>query len=336
MPERKPPWWPENEAWPGRRGWPRWGFAFLLIPIVFFVLIGFLFGRRGHSGPWLLWPLAILALFLLARRRRRPRWFPVSRLVDAAGQLADGNYTVRIPELEGGPMRDVIRSFNGMAAQLELASEQRRRWLADLGHELRNPLTVIQGELEAMLDGVHDPDHEHLAMLIDETALMSRLLDDLRTLSLSESGQLRLEKETVPIREMMEEALAPFREEAKRSGRNLSSQVPEDEIRADPLRLREVLTNLIANALRHARKDVSVSAARRDDSWRIEVRDDGPGIPSDLLPRVFERFVKGGDSKGTGLGLSIARDLVVAHGGDIEVASSPAGTTFTVSIPEPG
>lgn len=145
MPERKPPWWPENETWPGRRGWPRWGFAFVLIPIVFLVLIGFFFGRRGHSGPWLLWPLAILALFLLARRRRRPRWFPVSRLVDAAGQLADGNYTVRIPELEGGPMRDVIRSFNGMAAQLELASEQRRRWLADLGHELRNPLTVIQG-----------------------------------------------------------------------------------------------------------------------------------------------------------------------------------------------
>ncbi len=269
MPERKPPWWPENEAWPGRQRWPRWGFGLFLLPILFFVLIGFFVGRRGHGG-WFLWPLGILFFLFLVRRRRRPRWFPVGRLVDAAGQLADGNYTVRIPDVEGGPMREVIHSFNGMAAQLEHSSEQRRRWLADLGHELRNPLTVIQGELEAMIDGVHPPDREQLAMLLDETAVMSRLLDDLRTLSLSESGQLRLEIETVPIGVLVEDALAPFREDATRSERRLTSDVPAGDIRVDPLRLREVLTNLTANALRHAAPH---RFADRDSSgFRLEHR----------------------------------------------------------------
>lgn len=334
MPERKPPWWPENEAWPGRQRWPRWGFALFLLPILFFVLIGFFVGRRGHGG-WFLWPLGILFFLFLVRRRRRPRWFPVGRLVDAAGQLADGTYTVRIPEVESGPMREVIHSFNGMAAQLEHASEQRRRWLADLGHELRNPLTVIQGELEAMIDGVHTPDRAQLAMLLDETAVMSRLLDDLRTLSLSESGELRLEIETVPISVLVADSLAPFREEATRSERRLTSDVPAGDIRVDPLRLREVLTNLIANALRHARHTVSLTAIRVSSAWNVEVADDGPGIPPDLMPRIFDRFVKGGDSKGMGLGLSIARDLIRAHGGDIQVTSSPTGTTFIVSIPDP-
>ncbi|CAN5802365.1 MAG: HAMP domain-containing histidine kinase [Acidimicrobiia bacterium] len=336
MPERRPPWWPENEGWSARAGWPRWWFVLALVPIIFFVSLGFLFGRRGH-GPWFLWPLGILFVVLMIRRRRSPRWFPVSRLVEAAGKLADGDYTVRVPDVERGPMRDVIQSFNGMASQLQQSSEQRRRWLADLGHELRNPLTVIQGELEAMIDGVHIADPDQLAMLLDETALMSRLLDDLRTLSLSESGELKLERESVELSDVVDDALAPFREEARRSQRNLVAEVPPGRIHADPMRLREVLTNLIANALRHARQSVSLTATRSASTWRIEVADDGPGIPPELRTRAFERFVKGGDSKGTGLGLSIARDLVKAHGGEIDIsANSEHGTTFSVSLPDTG
>jgi signal transduction histidine kinase len=232
-------------------------------------------------------------------------------------------------------MREVIASFNGMATRLEMASEQRRQWLADLGHELRNPLTVIQGELEAMIDGVHPPSEEQISMLLDETAVMSRLLDDLRTLSLSESGELRLEKEFVDLVEVVEDAVAPFREEARRTGRLLEVDIPPGTINVDPLRAREVFSNLIANALRHARHRVTIRAVREPSGWKVLVLDDGLGISKELLPRIFDRFVKGTDSKGTGLGLSIAKDLLVAHGGTIAVESTAdVGTTFIVNLPD--
>ena len=270
----------------------------------------------------------------MARRRNRPRWFPVSRLVEAAGRLAAGDYTARVPDIEGGPMRDVTRSFNGMASQLEHSAEQRRRWLADLGHELRNPLTVIQGELEAMIDGVHQPSQEQLAMLLDETEVMGRLLDDLRTLSLTEAGELKLEKEFVEVRLLVEDVLASLRDEARRRELTLNAEIAEGTIEVDPLRLREVLSNIGRNALRHATRVVNFAAHEDGGTWSIAVHDDGPGIPEDLLPRVFDRFVKGGDSKGTGLGLSIARDLVEAHGGTLNVvSSSDAGTTFNIALP---
>jgi signal transduction histidine kinase len=329
MRSRPPHWWPKDERFhpQPRRGW----WLFVLIPISFFLFLGFLAGR-GH-GPWFLWPLGILLLIgFLSRRRSQPRWFPVSRLVDAASKLADGDYSARVEAVEGGPMREVINSFNGMATRLEESAEQRRRWLADLGHELRNPLTVIQGELEAMLDGVHEPNREQLAMLLDETELMSRLLDDLRTLSLSEAGQLRLEKEVVSLSDIVEDALAPLQDEARRRGLALSSQIQPGTIEADPLRLRAVLSNLASNAIRHAKQVVAVSAELRGDQWTVSVQDDGPGIPDDLLSHVFERFVKGSDSKGTGLGLSIAKDLVEAHLGTISVVAD-RGTRFTLSLP---
>jgi two-component system sensor histidine kinase BaeS len=232
-------------------------------------------------------------------------------------------------------MRDVIVSFNGMAKRLEEASEQRRRWLADLGHELRNPLTVIQGELEAMVDGVHPPTSDQLNMLLDETAVMARLLDDLRTLSLSESGELKLNREPVELSQLVEDAVAPFREEARRADRKLVVDVAPGSLDVDPLRLREVIANLVANALRHSRNRVEVSAVRMSNEWQIAVFNDGPAIPDELLSRVFERFAKGSDSKGTGLGLSIAHDLIAAHGGTIAAQNvAGGGTRFTVALPD--
>lgn len=333
MPNRRPQWWPDNEKWPGANRWPGWGLGLVLIPIIFFISMGFVVGR-GRHGPWFLWPLGILFFVFVIRRRSRPRWFPVSRLVDAAGQLAAGDYTARVPDIQGGPMRDVIHSFNGMASQLEHSAEQRRRWLADLGHELRNPLTVIQGELEAMIDGVHQPNQEQLAMLLDEAEVMARLLDDLRTLSLTEAGELKLEMDSVEVRVIVEDVLASLRDEARRRELTLRAEVAEGTIEVDPLRLREVLSNIGRNALRHATRVVSVAAHEEGGTWSITVHDDGSGIPEHLLPRVFDRFVKGGDSKGTGLGLSIARDLVEAHGGTINAVSAPGtGTLFTITLP---
>jgi signal transduction histidine kinase len=325
----RPPWWPEGEPFPPRRHphWGRRGRVFILIPIAFLVGIGFAIGRGTH-GSWWWWPLGFLLLILIARTGR-PRWFPVRRLVEAAGKLAAGDYSVRMPEVERGPMREVVRSFNGMARRLEETSAQRRRWLADLGHELRTPLTVIQGELEAIADGVHPADPEHLQRILDETRLMSRLLDDLRTLSLSEAGELRLEPEPIDVAGLLEDAAAPFRL-ASNGGRAAIEVVADPgTVTVDPVRLREVLTNLITNAVRHSPAEgrITIEARRQDSQWRFAVADQGPGIPAELLPEVFERFVRSHDSAGTGLGLSIARDLVRAHGGDMTASSEPGGGT---------
>lgn len=335
MPYGRPPWWPEGERWQGPgSAWRRRLFPFVLIGVLVLVGFGFLLGSAFHR-PWLLWPLGVLA-FLVFARFGRPRYFPVGKLVDAAGKLAAGDYSVRVGDVEGGPMRQVVRSFNGMAERLEQSSEQRRRLLADLGHELRTPLTVIQGELEAMADGVHAVDQAQLEMLIDETRLLGRLVDDLRILSLSDAGELRLEKESVDARLLLEDAIAPYLPASKRAGVEISIAADPGSVTADPLRLREVLANLITNAIRNtpAGGVVDVKAVRTAAGWLISVRDTGAGIPAAVLPHIFDRFTKGGDSRGTGLGLSIARDLVRAHGGDITATSREGfGTSIEFTMP---
>ncbi|MGQ0849668.1 MAG: sensor histidine kinase [Actinomycetota bacterium] len=334
MPEHRPHWWPADQPFPPIPHRGRYWRGFLLIPIGLLFLVGFIAGR-GFHGLWLLWPLGFL-LFLVIAGRSRPRWFPVGRLVEAAGRLADGDYSARVPDVEGGPMREVVRSFNGMARRLEESALLRRRWLADLGHELRTPLTVIQGEIEAMAEGVHPADPGHLELLLEETRLIARLLDDLRTLSLSEAGELRLEKEEVVMADLLEDAAAPIRATAARSGTTIEVRADPGRVDVDPMRIREVVTNLIVNALRHSPEGglVSLRALRLEAGWQIEVADRGPGIPPDLLPHVFERFVKIADSGGTGLGLSIARDLVRAHGGEMTVANPTGeGTTIVFTLP---
>jgi signal transduction histidine kinase len=302
--------------------------------IVVLVGLGFVMGVGVH-GPWFLWPLGVIA-FLFVARFGRPRLLPVGRLVDAAAQLSNGDYTARVPEVESGPMRQVIKSFNGMAERLEKSSEQRRRLLADLGHELRTPLTVIQGELEAMADGVHAVSPERIGMLLDETRLLARLIDDLRVLSLSEAGELKLDIESSDAGNLVADAIASYQALAARSDITLVSTADAGSVLADPLRLHEVLANVIANAIRHtpAGGTVTVTATSSPTGWLFRVSDTGTGIPAEQLPLIFERFAKGADSHGTGLGLSIARELIRAHGGEMTAASIVGqGTTIEFSIP---
>lgn len=330
---RRPPWWPEGEDWPRRGRRPRF-LAFALIGVGVLVGLGFVMGSAFHR-PWFLWPLGVIA-FIFFARFGRPRFFPVGRLVDAAARLSGGDYSARVPEVESGPMRQVVRSFNGMAERLEKSSEQRRRLLADVGHELRTPLTVIQGELEAMADGVHPIGPEQIDMLLDETRLLARLIDDLRVLSLSEAGELRLDAELIEARTLVADAVGPYEALAARSDITFESTAEAGSLLADPLRLREVLANVIANAIRHtpAGGTVTVTATGSSTEWLFSVRDNGTGIPAEQLPLVFERFAKGADSRGTGLGLSIARELVRAHGGEMTAASfAGQGTTIQFSIP---
>jgi signal transduction histidine kinase len=221
---------------------------------------------------------------------------------------------------------------------LRAQSEERQDLLADVTHELRTPLTVLQGNLEGMLDGVYPRDEAHLQSSLDETRILADLVEDLRTLALAERSALELRVEATDLAQLVSETVTSFRPAADAKGVALevaAQDLPPVEV--DPLRMRQVLTNLLANALQFTgggdRVSIRVYAGSTDDV-AIEVDDSGPGIQAEELPRIFDRFYKSPDSAGTGLGLAIAAQLVHAHGGEIHAQSEPGhGTRMTVTLP---
>ena len=224
--------------------------------------------------------------------------------------------------------RRAIRRVGGAFAEQD---RLRRQLMADVAHELRTPLAILQGRIEGLLDGVYPRDEHHLAELLEETRHLSRLVEDLGTLSHAEAGALELRKERVDLGDLVRDVAAAL-------PRTIAVAVPADlpAIEADPVRIRQVLLNLLANALRHTPEEGSVAVEIQAKPQRIliRVRDSGSGIAPEDLPRIFERFQKGSDSRGSGLGLAIARKLVLAHGGDIGIESAPGkGTEVTVSLP---
>ena len=363
---RRPPWWPEDAPWPprgrppweraGEGGWrgPRAAFTLpcgclfgcaLLVPLAVTALLVWLvlaaFGLAGGpaSRPALALFIAVLALVsvivVLGYRRGAP---PVRALADAARRVEAGDYSARVPVRGPRQVRSLARAFNQMSARLEAEEVRRQSVLADIAHELRTPLTVIRSQAEAIADGVNPADEEHIAPIVAATHTLEELAEDLRTLTLVDAGGLRLEREPVDVGVLVNETLDAFRAEAGGAGVRLSSRVPPDAvvIDADPARLRRVVGNLISNSLAHTARGgsitVEVSAAARE--VRITVRDDGEGIPEELLPRIWDRFVKGPGSSGSGLGLAIVRDLVEAHGGTVSAQSAPGqGTSVLVSLP---
>ena len=283
--------------------------------------------------------VGIIALIVgvgLARRVARP----LSELVDAAGRIEAADYSVRVTESTRGQgeLRGLSRAFNTMAARLESEDATRRRLLADVSHELRTPLAVIQGNLEALLDEVYPPDEAHIRPILEETRVLERLIDDLRTLSLAESGALPLHREPTDPGVLLEDVVAAHRARAVAAKVDLRVEVPGGlpPVEVDPVRMRQVISNLVDNAVRVMADGgaITLRAAVRDTALVIEVEDDGPGIPADLLPTVFERFTKSTASRGSGLGLAIARAIVTAHGGTITAESrTDAGTTIRISLP---
>lgn len=263
---------------------------------------------------------------------------PLGDVVDAAERVALGDFKVRVAEYGPPWLRSVAAAFNSMTARLELQQRQRRDLMADIAHELRTPLSVMQGRLEGMLDGVYPRDEVHVTQVLDDTRLLARLVEDLRTLAHSESGTLRLEKEPTDLAVLLEEALTSSKPEADARGVETTGQYPADLplMDIDPLRIREVVTNLVSNAVRYSPRGSTVRIEAEADPARvtIRVRDTGPGISAEDLPHIFDRFYKGTASTGSGLGLTIARSLVVAHEGTITADSRVgAGTTIIVTLP---
>lgn len=295
-------------------------------------------GSSGaHFIPWV--PalfLIVIAALVIARTLRRAA-APIGDVMDAANRLASGDYTARVEARGSGEVRQLIDSFNAMAERLHASEGQRRALLAEVAHELRTPLSIMQGQVEGMLDGVYPRDDEHLEPVVAGTRRMTRLLEDLQTLSTAQAGALRLHREPTDARRLMQEVREAFAPRAAARGVAFTTAVDDlSQLDVDPVRLRQVLDNLVANALRFTPGGGSVTViGRRDGAAALfSVRDTGSGIAPAQLPYLFERFTKSADSHGSGLGLAIAKSLVESHGGTISAQSEPGrGTTITFGIP---
>jgi signal transduction histidine kinase len=299
---------------------------------------GFFFRGEEHRGP--LFPiglvLVVLVVLLLVRAGRRFA-SPVVDVMEAADRVAAGDYEARV-EVRGP--REVQRlgtAFNAMTERLGSNEDRRRQLLADVAHELRTPLSVIQANLEALVDGLYPTDETHLRSVLDETKVMARLLNDLQTLSTAEAGALTLHREPTEPRDLIESAVRSFAAQAREAGVRIDTRVGESlpEIEVDRLRIGEVLGNLLSNALRHTAAGgvVTVAAVGTNRGLEMSVSDTGTGIPPERLPHVFDRFSRAADSPGTGLGLAIAKSLIEAHGGEIRAESTTAGTTISFTLP---
>ena len=268
---------------------------------------------------------------------------PLSALQKAAETVETGQLAARVPVKSRDEIGKVAEAFNQMTARLERQQQLRKQMVGDIAHELRTPLSVMQGTIEAMLDGVLRPNKTELRNLHAETRRLTRMVEELRTLSLADEGQLRLELIEVDPAALVEQVTHAMRSMAKERNVHLIAQVDRHMpvLHADSDRLAEVLGNLIGNALRYAPDGgrITVSAHSGGGRVTLSVSDNGPGIPEADLPFVFERFWKGDKSRsrgsgGSGIGLAIVKQLVELHGGTVSVESTLGeGTTFHVSLP---
>ncbi len=303
----------------------------------------------SHSLRWIFGLGAIVFLLALAVHRvgslaSRRFTAPLSETMKAADALAEGDLSARVP-VKGSPeFRTFARSFNRMARALETADRQRRELLADVAHELRTPLTVVQGNLEGLRDGIYEATPEHLDLVMDEIQKLSRLVDDLRLLTLAEAGQLPLDAQPLDIAQLLADVRDTFAFQADEAGIALTVDAPASlpHLLADPQRMGQVLGNLVSNALRFTPRggEISLGAARvpGDRAVQLWVSDTGAGIPAEDLPRIFDRFWRGDPARshesgaGTGLGLAIAKSLVEAHGGRIWAESKVGQGTAVICI----
>ena len=282
--------------------------------------------------------LALVAAVIVARRISAP----VRMLTFAAGAMSAGNRQVRVGQLPRAPTEigELAKTFDRMAETISSEEQLRRDLIADVAHELRTPVAVLQANIEALIDGVLPHTAEQTLSLHEEVLRLARMVNDLQTLASAEAATLHLVRETCDLATVADMAVDAMEATAAAAGVTVTRELTPAVVDGDPVRLHQIITNLLSNAVKFtpAAGDVRVRVAPDADTARLVVADTGSGIPADELPHVFDRFWRGrrtGDStRGTGIGLSIVADLVAAHGGDIGITSEPgAGTTVTVTLP---
>ena len=305
-------------------------------------LVGLALGRSPlSSGPgqyaWVVALVLVILVTAVGLRSIRRMTGPMDNLIQAARRIEKGDYSASVPEYGPPEMRSVARAFNAMSARLKVTDEQRRSFLADVAHELRTPLSVIRGQAEGIADGLYPADAAHIEPILDATRGLEVLVEDLRTLVLTDAGSLVLNREPVDPTVLVHDVLASFKPQAEAAEVNLAGDLDYGVhmVDVDPARMRSALANVISNAIRHTPPggSVRVGVQSADDQVMIGVTDTGEGIPAKLLPRVFERFVKAPTSTGSGLGLAIVHDIVTAHGGKIEIDSTQGvGTSVRITL----
>jgi len=284
--------------------------------------------------------VAAVATLLLSRRILRP----VESLAHAARGLSRGDFSQRVDVRSKDEFGELAKTFNSMAEDLERTEQLRRNLVADVAHELRTPLSNIQGHLEAIRDGLLPAEPATFDSIYEEVLLLARLVEDLQELTLAEAGQLTLVRQSADVAEIVRRAVAAAQPPAEVKGLTIEAKLPEGQAIAEvaPERIGQVLRNLLSNAITHTSKGGRITVDLKDDgdALHIGVADTGDGIPPEDLPYVFERFYRADPSRvratgGAGLGLTIARRLVEAHGGTIGVESEVGkGSRFTFTLPK--
>ena len=341
------------------------------LPVIFFLLLLLLLFIGGtaaifylifseYSGVRNIWllvcgaPVVVVVLLIFTIYTLYSRYGrPLRQMFNAIDAVAEGNLAVRVAEDNSPQFGELIKRFNKMVSELERSDQQRRNLTADVAHELRTPLHIIQGNLEGILDEVYQPSPEKIRDTLDEVKLLTRLVNDLQTLSLAESGQLPLHPTPFLLGDLVQDVVSSFSAEAVSLGIDLKTGLadPNQEITADYDRMNQVLSNLISNALRHTPAGGIISIETETEagvesnvlspskrSVRIIVKDTGSGIAAQDLPFVFDRFWRADKSRSdrvhSGLGLAITKQLIQAHGGTIDVQSDAGkGATFIIQLP---
>ncbi len=270
---------------------------------------------------------------------------PITKLSQAAKAIGSGDLSARVPVSHNSrEIDDLAQTFNKMADDLQRSAELRNSLMADVSHELRTPLTVLEGNLRAALDHVYELDDEQIANLYEQTRHLISLVNELRELTLAEAEQLPLDKKPVDLALLAEETAAVFEPLAEEKTVHLVVKTPKalPLVSADRLRLRQVLHNLFANALRHtpAAGTITIDGAQVNNRIRLTVQDTGEGIPAEHIAHIFDRFYRTDPSRsretgGSGLGLAIVKAIIEAHGGAVAAASDGIGqgTTFAIYLP---
>lgn len=271
---------------------------------------------------------------------------PIKQLTKASRKIAAGQFHYRIPVSAKDEIGELAETFNAMAETLERNEKLNQQLFAGIAHELKTPLTIIQGNLEAILDGVSEATPEKIAAIHTETMLLNRLINDLRDLTLAEAGQLKLQKKAVKLKSVAKkvvELIQPMLSE-KQITMNIKIPARLPQIEADPDRLTQILYNLIGNALRYTGQNGTITLNADPHSGTgnevtVSVSDTGEGIPKEDLPYIFNHFYRVDQARtrakgGSGVGLAIVKYLVEAHGGRVWAESEPgSGSTFSFTLP---
>lgn len=287
--------------------------------------------------------LAVVVAFLITLFLSRRILSPVKELTSAAQRLGKGDFSQRVDITDKSEIGDLASTFNSMAGNLQRDEQLRQHMVSDIAHELRSPLTNVRGYLEAINDGVMQPDKATISSIYDETVLLSRLINDLQELSLAESGELKLYRQPEDVEELVRQSITAIQSKASEKGLEVSCDIPADlpRVNIDFLRIKQVLLNLLENALAHTPGGgrINIAANLSPGFIEVSVSDTGEGIPAEEIDNIFERFHRVDKSRsrstgGSGLGLTIARYIVEEHKGKIWAQSTPGkGSRFSFTLP---